>query len=156
MEWHSKTIMAIDARSKKNIATLKPEVRPLAAKLIETALVQGINAKVICGTRTYEEQDELYAQGRTKPGNIVTKARGGQSLHNFGIAWDIGIFSADGKKYYPESAAYEVVGKIAESLNLEWGGRWEFKDEPHVQYNPLGLTLSQLRERTERGEDLFT
>jgi peptidoglycan L-alanyl-D-glutamate endopeptidase CwlK len=147
----------IDERSARNIATLRSEVQPLAEKLIETAQAQGINAKVICGTRTYDEQDELYAQGRTKPGKVVTKAKGGQSWHNFGMAFDVGIFSEDGKKYYGESEAYQVCGKIGESLGLEWGGSWKgFVDEPHYQFNPKGLTLAQVRERTEKGEDLFT
>jgi peptidoglycan L-alanyl-D-glutamate endopeptidase CwlK len=149
--------MAIDARSKKNIATLKPEVRPLAEKLIETALAQGINAKVISGSRTYAEQDKLYAQGRTAPGKIVTKARGGYSWHNFGMAFDIGIFSADGKKYYGESEAYAICGKIGESLGLDWGGSWsDFPDEPHFQFNPKGYTLTELRSKTAAGEDVFT
>jgi peptidoglycan L-alanyl-D-glutamate endopeptidase CwlK len=147
----------IDERSAKNIATLKPEVRPLAEKLIETAVAQGITAKVISGYRSYAEQDALYAQGRSKPGQIVTKARGGYSWHNFGLAFDIGIFSADGKKYYGESPSYAVVGKIGESLGLEWGGSWKgFVDEPHFQYNPKGYTMAQLREKQSAGKDLFT
>lgn len=145
----------IDARSAKNIATLKAEVRPLAEKLIETAVAQGINVKVISGTRTYAEQDALYAQGRSKPGQIVTKARGGYSWHNFGLAFDIGIFSEDGKKYYGESKSYAVCGRIGETLGLEWGGSWAgFKDEPHFNYNPKGYTLTEMRERTAQGKDL--
>jgi peptidoglycan L-alanyl-D-glutamate endopeptidase CwlK len=146
----------IDERSARNIATLRSEVQPLAEKLIETAQGQGINAKVICGTRTYDEQDELYEQGRTKPGKVVTKAKGGQSWHNFGMAFDVGIFSSDGKKYYGESEAYQTVGKIGESLGLEWGGSWQgFVDEPHFQFNPKQLTLSEIRTRSENEEDLF-
>jgi peptidoglycan L-alanyl-D-glutamate endopeptidase CwlK len=147
----------IDERSAKNIATLKPEVRPLAERLILEAKEQGITIKVISGYRSYVEQDALYAQGRTKPGQKVTKARGGYSWHNFGLAFDVGVFSGDGKKYYGESEAYKTVGKIGESLGLEWGGSWEsFVDEPHFQYNPKGYTLAQMRERTAKGQDLFT
>src|SRR6516162_6132343 len=102
--------MDMDSRSAKNIATLHPVLQPLATRLIEIAEERGIVAKVISGLRTYEEQDELYAQGRTKPGKIVTKAKGGQSWHNFGTAFDIGIFSKDGKTYYGESEAYKEVG----------------------------------------------
>jgi peptidoglycan L-alanyl-D-glutamate endopeptidase CwlK len=147
--------MAIDDRSAKNIATLDPRVQPLATQLIEEAQARGINAKVIGGTRTYQEQDDLYAQGRTKPGKIVTKARGGQSWHNFGLAFDIGIFSPDGKEYYGESEAYREVGKIGETLGLEWGGAWKFVDEPHLQYNPKNYTLMQMQERKEEGKDLL-
>lgn len=148
--------MAVDERSERNIATLNPKVQPLARELIETAVAQGINAKVISGTRTYAEQDKLYAQGRSQPGEIVTKARGGHSWHNFGLAFDIGIFSADGKIYYGESEAYQQCGKIGEAIGLEWGGSWtNFKDEPHFQLNPKDYSLAELRERTSQGLDLF-
>jgi peptidoglycan LD-endopeptidase CwlK len=147
--------MAIDERSAKNIATLAPQVRPLAEKLIETAVAAGINAKIISGTRTYAEQNAIYAQGRTKPGKIVTKAQGGQSWHNFGIAFDIGIFSADGKTYHGESKDYKTVGGMGKAIGLEWGGDWKFVDEPHFQYNPKNYTLAEMRSRKDGGKDLF-
>jgi peptidoglycan L-alanyl-D-glutamate endopeptidase CwlK len=148
--------MAIDERSEKNIQTLKPEVQPLARRLIETAREQGINAKVISGYRSYAEQDALYAKGRTAPGPRVTKARGGYSWHNFQIAFDVGIFSENGKEYLGESPDYRKVGKIGESLGLEWGGSWkDFVDEPHFQYNPNHLSLAQCRERTAERKDLL-
>jgi len=145
----------IDERSAKNIATLHPSLQPLATKLIELAVDRGITAKVISGLRTYAEQNELYAQGRTKPGNIVTKAKGGQSWHNFGTAFDIGIFSGDGKKYFGESPAYKTCGEIGESLGLEWGGRWQFVDEPHFQLK-LGLSIAELHKRKMAGLDVVT
>ena len=52
----------------------------------------GVTVKIICGTRTIKEQNELYAIGRTKAGKKVTNAKGGSSFHNYGIAFDIGIF----------------------------------------------------------------
>jgi peptidoglycan LD-endopeptidase CwlK len=144
--------MAIDPRSEKNVATLNPKVQVLARKLIEEATAQGIHVKVICGNRTYEEQDDLYAQGRSKDGNIVTKARGGQSMHNFGTAFDIGIFSEDGKKYYGESHDYAKVGEIGKKLGLEWGGDWDFEDPPHFQLTD-GRSLAALRTAFEKHGD---
>lgn len=144
--------MAVDERSERNIATLNPKVQPLARALIETAVAQGIHVKVIAGLRTYEEQDELYAQGRTMPGKIVTKAKGGQSMHNFGTAFDVGIFDASGKIYYGESPDYEKVGVIGESLGLEWGGRWKFVDEPHFELTN-GRSLTQLKTAYEEHGD---
>ena len=35
-----------------------------------------------------EEQTALYAIGRTSPGKVVTKARAGESYHNYGLAFD--------------------------------------------------------------------
>src|ERR1700676_5276576 len=87
----------VDDRSETVIATLLPEVQPYARALVTKAGANGITIKVISGLRTYAEQDDLYAQGRTKPGNIVTNARGGYSNHNFGIAFDVGVF--EGSSY---------------------------------------------------------
>ena len=134
----------IDHRSETNIATLNKKVQPLARKLIEEATAQGIYVKVICGARTRAEQDAIYAQGRTKPGPIVTKAKGGTSMHETCVAFDVGIFSKDGKEYFGESPDYEKVGKIGEALGLSWGGSWTgFKDFPHYQYTE-GRSLAQL------------
>jgi peptidoglycan L-alanyl-D-glutamate endopeptidase CwlK len=145
----------IDQRSAKNIATLHPQVAKLATELIEQAAAAGISVKVISGLRTYAEQDALYAQGRTKPGEIVTKAKGGYSIHNFGCAFDVGIFSKDGKKYYGEHADYARVGKLGEMLGLEWGGRWtSFVDEPHFQLTK-GKSLADMRSAKAAGKDVL-
>ncbi|WP_137174117.1 M15 family metallopeptidase [Massilia sp. HP4] len=126
---------ALDERSARTVATLQPEVRPFAIALVERAAAQGIVIKVISGTRSYAEQDALFAQGRTAPGKIVTNARGGQSNHNFGIAFDIGVF--DGRRYLDHSPSYKAVGAIGLGLGLEWGGNWNsFVDEPHFQLRP--------------------
>ncbi|MEH6814713.1 MAG: M15 family metallopeptidase [Motiliproteus sp.] len=59
------TIEAVDSRSEKNIATLLPEVQLIARALVQKAAQNGVQIKIISGLRTYAEQDELYAQGRT-------------------------------------------------------------------------------------------
>ncbi len=154
-------ITVVDSRSEMNIQTLHPRVRPLARSLIHMAAQQGITIKVISGTRTHAQQDVLYLQGRGKPGPIVTKARGGFSNHNFGIAFDIGIF--ENGNYIPESPLYKVVGSIGKSLGLQWGGDWKsIVDEPHFELRPhwgekLGESemLAELRERHRSGEDAF-
>ena len=88
----------IDPRSAANIATLMPEARNKATEWLLGCLAEGINVKIICGTRTYREQAELYAQGRTKPGSKVTNAQPGYSWHNFGMAWDFVVFDANGEQ----------------------------------------------------------
>ena len=114
-----------------------PQVQPLARALIESAAAIGIAIKIISGTRTYDEQNALYEQGRTKSGRIVTNARGGYSNHNFGIAFDIGVF--EGGRYLDESPAYKAVGALGMKLGLEWGGNWKtIQDEPHFQLRPRG------------------
>ncbi|MCB5189560.1 M15 family metallopeptidase [Methylobacillus arboreus] len=150
-----------DPRSEKQIATLLPEVRPLARALIEKAAAAGINIKVISGLRTYEEQDALYAQGRSAPGNIVTNARGGYSNHNFGIAFDVGVF--EGNRYLGDSPKYKAVGVLGEELGLEWGGNWKtIVDQPHFQLRPAWATslaerqmLAELRGRLSSNTPAF-
>ncbi len=157
-----------DSRSEKNIATLLPRVRPFARALIEKVANQGIIIKVTSGTRSFAEQDELFAQGRTKPGKIVTKARGGFSNHNFGIAFDVTIFKGSTnpeKATTPvfESPVYKAIGALGTELGLEWGGNWKtIVDEPHFQLRPGWAAdlrepqmLAELRERKDSGKDFF-
>ena len=134
----------VDPRSEAVIATLLPQVRSLARALVQKASSCGIQIKVISGLRTYAEQDALYARGRTAPGRKVTNARGGYSNHNFGIAFDIGVFS--GKAYQAESPKYKAVGALGTELGLEWGGNWtSIVDQPHFQLRPAWA--ANLRER---------
>jgi len=149
-----------DPRSEGNIATLHPRVRPFARALIERAAGQGITIKVISAMRTYAEQDALYAKGRTAPGPKVTNARGGFSNHNFGIAFDVGVFQ--GSSYLDESPKYKVVGALGTDLGLEWGGNWiSIQDEPHFQLRPAwadgseSAMLAELRNRKDSGKDFY-
>ena len=142
--------MTIDPRSATNIATLRKDVQEKASEWLLKCLEEGINVKVICGTRTYAEQAGLYAKGRTEPGPKVTNARPGYSWHNFGVAWDFVVFDAKGQPQW-ESPLMERCGRIAESLGLEWGGSWKgFQDTPHVQLK-TGRTLAEARQLVEDG-----
>jgi peptidoglycan L-alanyl-D-glutamate endopeptidase CwlK len=91
----------------------------------------------------------------------VTNARGGFSNHNFGIAFDIGLFERN--EYLGESPMYKAVGTLGVELGLEWGGNWKtIVDQPHYQFRPawaVDLTerqmLAELRDRTAAGVDAF-
>ena len=152
----------VDDRSERNIATLLPEVQPLARSLVHKARQNDIVIKVISGTRSYEEQDALFALGRTKPGAIVTKARAGYSNHNFGLAFDVGVF--EGNRYLPESPKYIAVGALGLEIGLEWGGSWKsIVDRPHFQARPVWAKelnerqmLAELRSRLENGRPLLS
>lgn len=152
---------AVDGRSERNIATLLPEVRPIARALVQKAAQAGIRIKVISALRTYAEQDALYAQGRTLPGRKVTNARGGWSNHNFGIAFDVGVF--EGSAYLAESVKYKAVGALGMDLGLEWGGSWKtIVDEPHFQLRPAWAEdmperemLAELRARVADGAPVY-
>ena len=154
-------ISKVDERSEKNIATLLPDVQPIARALVQKAAANGITIKIISGLRTYAEQDALYAKGRTAPGLKVTNARSGFSNHNFGIAFDIGVFS--GSSYLPESPKYKAVGVLGTDLGLEWGGNWtSIVDQPHFQLRPRWAVeliekdmLAELRNRAVDGSSVF-
>ena len=157
----SEAISLVDSRSEKYIATLLPEVQTIARALVQKAGQNGIRIKVISGLRTYTEQDELYAQGRTTTGPKVTNARGGHSNHNFGIAFDIGVF--EGTKYLGESPKYKAIGVLGMDLGLEWGGNWKtVVDQPHFQLRPAwaeNITqrqmLAELRSHLENGTPIY-
>jgi peptidoglycan LD-endopeptidase CwlK len=126
---------SFDGRSEKNIQTLLPAAQRKAREFMKAAQAASVTIKIISGTRTFAEQDKLYRQGRDLPGPKVTKARGGQSNHNFGVAWDIGVFQNG--QYLDESPLYGQVGAIGKGQGLEWGGDWaSFPDEPHFQMVP--------------------
>lgn len=119
---------------------LLPLVESRLTTFIEQCQQAGIPIRATAGFRTCEAQNNLYAQGRTKPGNIVTNAKCGDSLHNYGVAFDICFDSKT-----PYVGDWEKVGKIGESLGLEWGGRWtKFPDRPHFQLL-LGYTLKDFK-----------
>jgi peptidoglycan LD-endopeptidase CwlK len=151
----------VDPRSEAVIAKLQPEVRTYARTLVRRAAAVGIDIKIIGGLRTYAEQDALFAKGRTAPGPRVTNAKGGESNHNFGIAFDIGVFK--GKDYLPESPSYEAVGAIGQGIGLDWGGAWAtLVDKPHFELRPAWAAalseremLAELRRRTGDGVPLY-
>jgi Mannosyl-glycoprotein endo-beta-N-acetylglucosaminidase/D-alanyl-D-alanine carboxypeptidase len=134
-------IANIDTRSRTNIETLKPEARqPISnfvAKAIKWGAEHGVKVVVTEGYRSPERQNELYAQGRTKPGKIVTNARAGQSRHQSARAVDIALIK-DGKML--EGKEYEKyikeLGKMGVAMGLEWGGNFKsIYDPDHFQFN---------------------
>ena len=98
--------------------------------------------------RTIAEQNELYAQGRTTPGAIVTRAQGGQSYHNFGLAIDICILNAYGVDWNYNIGKFEPIAK---KYGIEWGGDWHsIKDYPHFQIT-FGYSCEQLNKIAQAG-----
>ena len=128
----------LDAKSEHLLSTLEAPVAWSARQFLDDVKRAGIDIRIVQGIRTYAEQNSLYAQGRTMPGQKVTNARGGQSNHNFRVAFDVGIFvkGQNGNSVYlNESRMYGTVASIAKKYGLEWGGDWHtITDEPHYQY----------------------
>ena len=156
----------IDERSAKHLDTLLPEVRDAFADFLidakELVAKEGLDYKIICGTRSWEQQAELYAKGRTAPGPKVTNAKPGSSMHNFGLAIDCGVFK--GKVYMDDSTPADkkiadMMHKQASTLcakhNLRWGGNFKsIYDAPHFEYNTR-YSLADLCVRREKGQSLI-
>jgi peptidoglycan L-alanyl-D-glutamate endopeptidase CwlK len=119
-----------DPRSERNLATVQPQLADLGRELLRRLAAQGLTFKVTSGSRTQAEQDALYAQGRTKPGPVVTWTR--KSRHIGGRAIDLTLFS--GKNPVWESKHYQTAGKVGKELGLVWDGDWKrTKDLPHFE-----------------------
>lgn len=93
----------------------------------------GIHPFITEGMRSFEESDELYQQGRTKPGQIVTNAPGGSSFHNYGLAIDF-VIQENGFSRWDVNENWMIVVNIFKKYGWEWGGDWRhIKDNPHLQ-----------------------
>ena len=122
---------------------LRPLVQRKADQMVAAFQAAGMPIRIVEGVRSCERQDALYAQGRTKPGNIVTNARCGDSYHQYGVAVDF-VFRKEG--YGATKEQWELLGRVGEALGFEWGGRWKsgFVDRPHFEMT-LGYKLKQFR-----------
>lgn len=131
----------------RNINKCHPRLIELSKKLVSACRGQGLIIGIGESFRTKEEQDALYAKGRTTPGNIVTNAKGSSysSHHQWGTAFD--IYRNDGKGVYTDGDGFfEKVGKIGKSIGLEWGGDWKSPvDKPHFQLPDWGSTTTRLK-----------
>lgn len=125
----------ITGRSAKVIASLDPSIQAAATQFFQQAKAAGYNIVLAQGRRTIAEQDALYAQGRTASGQVVTKAKGGESSHNFGLSFDFAFANRLGQPTWPEDAPWAEVAAIGKRLGFEWGGDWvSFKDRPHLEW----------------------
>lgn len=128
----------------RNIDDLLPTVADRCRKFIQACDDVGIDVIITSTYRSIEEQDKLYRQGRSIPGNRVTNAKGGDSFHNWRVAFDFAPLK-NGKIDWDDTDLFKRCGEIAEACGLEWGGRWKsFKDYPHCQYTQ-GLTLADFK-----------
>ena len=142
--------MAVDNITLQRINLLHPKIREEVRNIYLNEVVPALTS-VTCRfaytLRTFAEQDALYSQGRTKLFDtqgkrlgIVTKAKGGQSIHNYGLAFDIVLLINNGASWDAvrdfdkdgRSDWMEVVN-IFKKHGYIWGGDWKFKDAPHFE-----------------------
>lgn len=126
----------------RKIEDLHPDLQPLAREFLRRCESEGVDILITCTWRSGEEQDSLYAQGRTKPGKIVTRAKAGQSAHNFMLdgkpaakAFDI-VPLVNGKAIWDgKHPHWAIAGRIGMELGLSWYGApgAKFPEMPHFQ-----------------------
>lgn len=151
-----------DAVSIPRVRQLHPKVSNEVAETIgqiESGWPLKIAIRIVQGLRTIEEQNAIYAQGRTKPGKIVTKAKGGSSYHNYGLAFDFALLfdMDDNGKYetlsWDENNPYwkEVV-KAFELKGWFWGGNFStIHDAPHLE-KTFGFGWKGLLKKYQEGQ----
>lgn len=127
----------------RKINDLHPQLQPLCREFLQRAEAAGVDVLITCTYRSNEEQEALYSQGRTKPGNIVTRARAGQSAHNFKIgpapaakAFDVVPLDEFGHCIWDASHPdWQTLGRIGTEIGLNWYGApgSKFREYPHFQ-----------------------
>ena len=132
----------------RNIDSLHPTVASMCHQFLANCKMAGIDV-IITGTyRSIEEQNRLYAIGRTVPGKKVTNAKGGQSMHNYRLAFDC-VPLRHGKPVWGTTGddlkLWQQVGAIGKAVGLSWAGEWKtFREFAHFQWTG-GLTLKDLQ-----------
>lgn len=149
----------------QRIALVHPKYRDEVTTIYNEAeeALTNYNLRFSYTLRTFQEQDLIFQQGRSRPGEIVTWARPGYSYHNYGLAIDICLISPDGKMASWDTKAdfdkdgisdwMEVV-KVFEKYGWEWGvknKKGERIDLPHFQ-KPSGYSTIQLLDKFKKGD----
>ncbi len=137
------------------ISKLHPKLREDLPLILSDIHNKGISITITQGLRTIDEQNKLYAQGRTKPGAIVTQAKGGYSFHNYGLSIDFALLHKDGSVSWSitedtDNDKIKDWDEVVQSfLKFGWehGDRGYF-DNPHFQ-KVFGLTPDKCLEKVK-------
>lgn len=118
----------------RELKDLLPKVETAARKALVECAAAGIDVLVTCTWRSGEEQNRLYAQGRTTPGKKVTNARAGQSFHQWRVALDIVILIGGKPEWSGTHTHWRKAAEIFIKHGFEWAGNWKrFRELPHFQ-----------------------
>ncbi|MGG4434630.1 peptidoglycan-binding protein [Priestia megaterium] len=132
-------------RSEIKLKGVHGTIRDMVIQLIKKAYDQKIYVAITQGFRSIDEQNALYAQGRTTGGSIVTNARGGYSFHNYGLAVDFVLLNESKQPVWNVNDKWMSVVRMATGMGFSSGAYWSsFKDYPHLELT-FGLSLAQLR-----------
>lgn len=120
--------------SDRSLGSLLPKVKAAAEAAIEELETLGVKVLVTCTYRSGEEQAELYAQGRTKPGKKVTNAKPGQSFHQYRVALDLYPMIGGKPDFSGNAPEWKVIARVFKAHGFEWAGEWKtFREMPHFQ-----------------------
>jgi len=147
LQWADKITLE---RIEKLHPVIREEVRELYLQ-INTALPHGVRLRFTHTYRSIAEQNALFAK-RPK----VTNAKGGQSIHNYGLAFDIVIlFDKDGSGRFA-TASWAIdsywlrVAHFFKHRGWVWGGDWTgFRDYPHFE-KTFGHTWRTLQAKPKK------
>ncbi|WP_052476327.1 M15 family metallopeptidase [Cohnella kolymensis] len=146
-------------KSQASLIGMHPVVKEKVRELIIRCYAASILILITSGFRSFSEQAAIFAKGRdnygkvVRPKDVVSNARPGRSMHNYGLAADYVLLMPDGKSVSWSTVRdgnhnghkdWFEVAEIAKSLGFEWGGDWDrFVDMPHIQMS-FGLTIEEL------------
>jgi peptidoglycan L-alanyl-D-glutamate endopeptidase CwlK len=128
--------------SKKHFETLHESSQFILGRVLSLWHANKFNVQVTSGSRTFQEQQDLYDMGRTKSGRIITNAQGGHSMHNYGIAMDVVLLNKNNEcDWRPEM--YDMLWRLAAThqdfmdAGLIWAGNWKSMKE-YVHFDLSG------------------
>jgi len=101
---------------------LQPDMLRKVQAVIANAATAGHKLVILETYRSQARQEQLFAKGATKLRKV--------GCHGYGLACDLGFLAPDGSVNW--NADYSVLGKIARTHNLVWGGDWGEPDKPHA------------------------
>jgi peptidoglycan L-alanyl-D-glutamate endopeptidase CwlK len=141
----------MDLRSEAQLATVMPSLAVKVRAAAAVLEVAGTHLLVVSGLRTAAQQDALYAQGRNQPGHVVTNARAGQSMHNYGLAVDVVPYLSGGGgalNWTVSTPQFQAMVAAMKAQGLAWGGDWKgnLADYDHFQMSGLPASPSSAME----------
>lgn len=149
--------MAVDEISISRLNELHPSVRDSAIRAYTKSCKitpVGVHPFITECFRSFKRSDELYAQGRTKPGPKVSNAKGGESIHNYSLALDF-VLQVNGKMDWNVNTNWMKVIQCFKEEGWESGADWKsFKDYPHLEKR-LGNSLKQIQAKY-KAKDFIT
>lgn len=111
-------------------------VHPILIAVVQRAIqLSSQDFSVLEGVRTKERQRQLYAQGRTAPGNVVTWTMTSKHFaqsDGYGRAVDLVPFPLD----WNTPAKFDAIGAAMKSaanelgVKIRWGADWDADGKP--------------------------